>query len=393
MEAVKLNEIAIGPSEKRDRILANPDRRFDFVLFAESETLSSLQTRLNELPETRASIPIAGDDHFVVLPLISAVASNLSVASVLALLDSGLVTRAWYLHRDLSGEVLRIIQAITRITDTFEPPTPINLSLGPPRRLMPMLFHETDPMNLATRAAAQKGHIVIMAAGNYGDLGAGRGWINPWCVPDWVLSVGASDETAQVMWPGSAHGRPDDPTSGPDFVADGIEVIGPWPTNLTKSKSRREHDESNSKFTSRTTKEKWDLYTLESGTSQATAQVTRSVAQIVHFLTQMMRESEDAKTIRFTLMLPIKRFEHQATYFPRLSGEVLSVSNDTIEVVYTLTTPWQLVRQLLIDTAQEMPEQYGRDWIGAGFISPAITMKQFGQYGEADISIDMSKVR
>lgn len=85
-------------------------------------------------------------------------------------------------------------------------------------------FIEYDPgsvLNRATKAAHDAGITVVMAAGNDGAHGAGR--ISRYCIPDWVVCVGASTKTGALASL-SSRGDPADETWWVDVLAPGEYV-------------------------------------------------------------------------------------------------------------------------------------------------------------------------
>lgn len=93
----------------------------------------------------------------------------------------------------------------------------VNLSLG----LRIFDFDPDEPINRATRAASERGIVVVMAAGNFGE--AGDDTLTSWARADWVISVGATDLHGQKVEPYSSRGLPDHLTLHPTIVAAGMQ--------------------------------------------------------------------------------------------------------------------------------------------------------------------------
>ena len=374
-----------GPPEKAAALRADPDASFDFIVSAKEAFPNSLEARIDALAEPQ------GSGLVTELPLITSVMAKLHVRDAEALAADPAVRRVWYVHEDLAPLYGRVIRALAADARQGAGPMVVNISLGPPADLIPMAFSDDEPMNEATGNAAKAGLVIIMAIGNYGPT---AGYVNPWCRPDWMTCVGAADETAKTMWVRSARGLPGDPTTWPDVVADGIDVIGPFPTNLAKSPSRRAHDDGNPIFAARVRPEKRALYTIGDGTSFATPQVTRAAAQIVFFVQHAATEARPPIEGRnlFSLTLTKAAYQRSLGGRGRYAGKVVATSADGVEVGYALTVPpWRLVKQLLIDTSIDMPG-VPRDQQGAGFVSPDYVERQFGRFGKAHITIDPQKV-
>ena len=379
-------EALFGPPDKAAALREDPDHPYDFIISAKGTFPAGLRTRIAGLVAPTEGAEVTD------LPLITSVMARLHVRDAEALAEDAAVRRVWYVHDDLAPLYARIITALTADVDHHDAgPMVINVSLGPPASLIPMSSWDDEPMNEATGRAAQAGLVIIMAIGNYGPT---DGYVSPWCRPDWMTCVGAADETARTIWSASGRGLPEDPRTWPDVVADGIDVIGPFPTNLTKSPARQAQDDGNPVFAARVPAGKRGLYTIGDGTSFATPQVTRAAAQIVFFVQRTAAEAQPPIEGRnlFSLTLSKAGYARSLLGRGRYAGNVLGTSADGVEVGYALTSPpWRLVKQLLIDTAIDMPD-VPRNRQGAGFVSPDFVERQFGRFGKAPISIESQKV-
>jgi hypothetical protein len=78
-----------------------------------------------------------------------------------------------------------------------------------------------EPVNVATRRAARRGAVVVVAAGNGGPA---EGSISRWATP-WVVPVGAADQAGGAVLPLSGAGWAAEPESGPLVVARGDAVV------------------------------------------------------------------------------------------------------------------------------------------------------------------------
>jgi hypothetical protein len=92
----------------------------------------------------------------------------------------------------------------------------INLSLG-----FTDPFDPDEPVQIATRTAAERQMVVVVAAGNDGP---GQGTLQELAQPDWVLAVGATDPQGQLL-KRSSRGWPDGPM--PAVVSDGTDDVEP----------------------------------------------------------------------------------------------------------------------------------------------------------------------
>lgn len=156
----------------------------------------------------------------------------------------------------------------------------------------------------------------------------------------------------------SARGLASEPKTWPDMVANGIDVISTWPTNIPKPENRRRDDEANPVFQKSVPKDQWPHFSIESGTSQATAQVSRASAQIIAYVRNAAQQKGQVQAgdKLFSITVPRDRLAATGKRGPRLTGELHPIAGSTdTEIIYRLVQPWRLVKQLLMDTAVPMP--------------------------------------
>jgi subtilisin family serine protease len=365
----------LGPSEHIDDLEADPAGVYAFIVRGDAPGIAAATILAAADPDLGPPTP---------LPLIDGVVLALHASDAIALSTRTGIQQVWYVPRLLVGTYAHVIQSFQYIAANSAPPEPINLSLGPDPAVMPIAPHLEEPMNEATRRMADKGFIPVMAVGNYYDPAhPNPGVVNPWCLPDWVICVGAAHPDLSGPWVGSARGTPGDPSTWPDVVANGVDVLGPWTSATPKSMEQRQHDEASTVFRTKIPKQDWNSFTLMSGTSQATAQVTRAVSQITFFVQQTIRAHPDSKTGEplFSIVIPPDRYA-MASRIKRLTGDVGKPSASGVEVSYRWVDPWVLVKQLLIDTVVPMKGSQPSE-VGAGYVSPDYIDQQFGQYGIA----------
>lgn len=374
----------LGPPDKVDQLHEDSDSVLPFIVRGTATGLTAARALAQDTKDVPGNTPLA---------LIDGVAVSLKEQDAEAIAKRDDIAQVWYVNKDLVSEYINVIRGLERLANTATSPMPANLSLGPPAALMPMKGYDQEPMNLATERAARHGIISIFAIGNYYTKDEPNpGVVNPWCRPDWVICVGAASENAKTLFEQSARGVASDTATWPDVVADGIDVLSTWPRNLRKSDAQRRHDETNPRFMKIPAKDR-DMYTVMSGTSQATPQVSRAAAQIVYFISQTIakKASPAGGSPLFSLTIPIDRFDFVNRARPRLTGEITKRTASDVEVTYHLVEPWRLVKQLLRDTAVPMPGFAPQD-VGSGFVSPAYVDQQFGAYGRAKIEILPEKV-
>lgn len=372
----------IGPAEKRAALEQQPDATYPFVLrLQDGATLADL------LPGH------AADPALTALPLLGGVALPLPVATALALEGDPRLRQIWYLHPDLAPFDLRVISALDWNLRTLPLPAIANLSIGPPPRFWGDPQPEDAPLRVASRLAAEAGLVQVAAIGNAGaGPGDRRGIVNPLCLPDWVISVGAYDSTTHAIAPFSSRGHPDRPETWPDVVAQGVDVIGPFPTHLTKTPERRARDEANPQFMATVPTADREIYTLESGTSQAAALVSGAAGQVLFFLRETIAQTGAAfGAPLFELTAPPGRASDALSDRPRLTGTAQPLADGGTLFHYTVDDWWKMVAQVLRDVALPLPGITSQDG-GAGLIDRATINAQFGAYGTPPAQIAAQKV-
>jgi serine protease AprX len=83
------------------------------------------------------------------------------------------------------------------------------------------IYDENDPVNVATKLLTDRNVNVVFSAGN---SGSGNGTLNPYAAAPWVISVGATDEKANLAG-FSSRGIMGSATQSPSLVAPGINVV------------------------------------------------------------------------------------------------------------------------------------------------------------------------
>ncbi len=355
----------LGPKRLVEALRAQPNEEYYFVV-----------------SYSRRAIPDAGllqGEKAIPIDLLNGVSLPLKVADAFKLAKSAGIDWVWYLHPEEASGTIRALQGIDYTVKTMPMPNLANLSLGPPTKFYRSEPDHDAPIPRALRAAADMGLISVVAVGNVGKHAPG--FVNPWSTPPWVISVGAWDHTTGEVWHDSSTAYEDQPDAWPDVVAPGVDVIGPWTTARKKTAERRAYDEANERFRKTVPKEKWDQYTLMTGTSQATAVTSAATAQILRYLNGYIKEhNKSYGDPLFKIEVEAGRVNSHDTMAPRLTGTSTQRADGRVVYAYTLDKPWRLVKQILIDTA--IPVKNGEPWkAGAGLVDPTYIAKQFGAYG------------
>ncbi len=325
------------------------------------------------------------------LELLHGYAAKIEVREAFAIAEQEDIAWVWYLHPSQAQGTINAIQGIDYTVKTMPLPNLANLSVGPPSDFYQLEADTNEPMTRALDAAADKGLVSIVAIGNQGNTAPG--YVNPWSTSNKVISVGAWDHTTNAVWSRSSVAKKEFSSAWPDVVAPGVDVIGPQTSTKEKSPSQKKYDESNERFVELIEKEKWDLYTLKSGTSQAAAVVTNASAQLLRYLNGFIKEhgSKPGDQL-FSLETGPERISSYDTIAERLTGRAKPTDSGGMIYEYWLDAPWKLIKQILIDTAS--PIAGAEPWeAGAGLVDPEFIREQFGQYGTDPASIMAVKVQ
>lgn len=349
----------LGPARLVDALRNQPDNTYDFVVtFAPG---GPVDEALLQRPDARA------------LPIIGAVALRITVKEALALAEGPDVEWVWYFHPDEALGNIRIIEAMgatVAASSNFA-----NLSIGPPSSFFVQVPDYDSPVIRALQAAAADGVIPVVAIGNEGVRAPG--YVNPWSIPPWVISVGAWDHTTDAVWAASSTALPEQIEAWPDVVAPGVDVISAWPTNLEKTAAQKARDEGDARFRATVPEAEWDLYTMMSGTSQATAMVTNAAATVFGFVRDLaQQQNSDYGDPMFSLEVGPDRISEHDRVVQRLTGTAEPTANGGMVYTYVFDEPWKLVKQILMDTAIPVPG--AEPWqAGAGLVLPDHIRQQF----------------
>lgn len=245
----------------------------------------------------------------------------------------------------------------------------VNLSASPG----PYPFYEAEPMNLATRTAAEKGFIIIVAAGNEGP---GENTLNPWSVAPWVIGVGAADRSGKELWVNSSIGRPGDQLYHPAVVAPGKDV----PVLIAPSSHMEKiHGTTVASVVLNAVKEAGE--DLHSGTSLATPLVARVCWYVIKFINglyitdRLIRKITQSGQVDLSEAMWLSKIEP----LPRLLSELKAHG-----IGYTLSFSPFVVRQIIEKMARPM-EGYTIHQVGTGFVDDHIVESYLSQFGVRDL--------
>jgi len=353
---------------------------------SEHEVIGRLQNTLD------TSIGPPGTEN---LSLISGFAIVATSDELQRFSDAEPVTAIWQIPEEIYNVYVRIIKSLEDLViSSSNAPGVANISLAPPRQVLSPEFDPAEPIHIATRAAAENNQVVVFAAGNYGPA---NNMLNPWSVAPWVISVGAASKDGTRLADFSSRGIPANPIYRPTVVAPGVDVIGAHVKGVRKTAKQKE-DEKRIGFKKIVPWRRRRWYSVNSGTSFATPEVSRIVLQIIHFLGKMRESTELAKggplpanatfAQIYTHDQNAKRDDRVTTN--RLIGK-LDVFGSASTASYPIAASPTVVKQIILDMAIVMPD-YQPHEVGAGFVSRELAEHYFGAYGIVDPAVTSYKV-
>lgn len=360
-----------GPSAIVEQARAQPDAILHFIVRGTPSGRNAARALLPSQPGE-----VAED-----LPLIDGVLLALKVSDAEALAKRDDVEQVYYVRTDMTQLYSTVIRALGSAWTTAPAPGVVSMSLGPDNAVMPLASDADDPINLATGKVADKGFAMVMAIGNYYDVGSPRpGITNPWCRPQWIICVGAASADAAVLLDESARGMSGDKATWPTVVAYGVNVLSSWPAHVQKTPKQQARDAASAEWRA-LPKDVRDDYAVMSGTSQATGQVSRAASQVLWFVQQTLSGMNGVKRgdVLFSIDVPQAQFDSGGRLGPRLNGDVAQPVKGAVRITYRVDEPWKIAKQVLIDTAQPMPG-FAPEAVGAGFVSPDYIDAQFGRF-------------
>lgn len=244
----------------------------------------------------------------------------------------------------------------------------INLSVSPG----PYPFYEAEPMNLATRTAAEKGFVIVVAAGNEGP---GENTLNPWSVAPWVIGVGAADRSGKELWVRSSVGRRGDQLYHPTVVAPGKDV----PVLIAPPSSREKlHGTTVASVALCAVKEAGE--DLHSGTSLAAPVVARVCWYVIKFIDalyitdRLITKISQSGLVDLSEAMWLSKIEPLPTLLSELKAHGIG---------YTLSFSPFVVRQIIEKMARPM-KGYAAYQVGAGFVDDHVAESYLTQFGVRD---------
>ena len=131
------------------------------------------------------------------------------------------------------------------------------------------VFDLNDPVNIATKILTERGINVVFSAGN---SGAGNGTLNPYSIPSWVVSVGATDDKGRLA-NFSSRGSFGSARFSPSLVAPGVNIV-----SLRSAATQTSALGVAGSDSQRLTPAEIPFYTTASGTSFSAPQVAGAIA-------------------------------------------------------------------------------------------------------------------
>ena len=219
-------------------------------------------------------------------------------------------------------------------------------------------------MNLATWAGAQHGLVFIFAVGNDGP---DQNTLSPWSVAPWVIGVGAVDKDGKRLWESSSVGIPDDIICHPTVVAHGIEV--PVLALDHDPESEKKHGSDVFWVTMGAEPEPGDEIVHKTGTSLATAQVSRICGYIIEY-------------IDYLKLVYGELTRGDAYYGCELYYEILR-ELEAHNVRHDVTASASTVKKILEEMAVTV-KGYDAHQVGAGFVDDRLAIRYLTNFSARD---------
>ena len=309
------------------------------------------------------------------LELIHGFTISATAEQVNALATHDEVLAIWSIPTPLFPAYANIIKSIEYYLEQNPAGGPIECEPRPSPEFLPMSYEPEEPMNLATKAAFDRGCLTVFSVGN---AGPAQDTLNPWGLAPWVIGVGATSEDGSLLWKESSRGRPGDAIYHPTVVAPGIDILTTHPSGVPKGPELLEA-EKRTGFYDKVPREKWPLYTVVTGTSFAAGHVTRIVTQLYFFLTQAEHEAAAGGASSFEIEYP---FAMKPDPSERRAGTVIPDPTH-FKVKYPAKRDPAVIRQIVIDAAQPVPGTQFHE-SGGGFVQFELIGELFGKYGLAN---------
>lgn len=329
-------------------------------------------------PESLRSIVEAANGDFLFHAL-NYVAVKINAGSIKNLTKNQSVIKIWHVDQSIFETYVGALKAFERILEDRKPVGPVNLSLAPPLdKPGENCFNPQEPFNVGTKKLFEAGYIPVVAAGNEGNLGINT--LNPWSVAPWVIGVGAATVDGKKLESYSSIGIPNSSLYHPTVVGPGTDIV-PHPPDIPKTPEQIKIDEEliPEDLLKRS-------YTVFSGTSCATANISGAVANIVPYLQNNFgigkteHKNGDSKV-----------YVHHIDLAPKILELNFSVG-DYHKIIHVDVSSESVlplkVKEILTKIAVPMPG-YKQHEIGAGFTSRKITEKLFGKH---DITLGGYKI-
>jgi subtilisin family serine protease len=383
-ELENVNESKFHPASLRAALTQQPNKQYRLIVLAKRGRHAEVIGLARSMVDRNIGPP--GTET---LDLIEGVAVSATMKQVEALSDAEAVGAIWGIAAAIHEVYVRIIRSLGNAVQNKI--RVVNISLAPPRGLLDPHFDPEEPMNLATRAAADKRLIVVFAAANYGPV---ENTLNPWSVAPWVLSVGAASEDGKRLADFSSRGVPSDPLYRPTVVAPGIDQIVAHPSKIPKTEEQLSA-EMRIGFKQRVPWLKHSQYTVVSGTSFACPVVVSVAGQIIYFMDHLRLLLGKPEIPPDATWAQIYTHGRTATLDDRLTTNRLAGKLTHAGGASTGSYPFHstpaVVKQIVMDMALGMPPHKPHE-IGAGFVSQPLALHYFGRFGRVAPEITSYKV-
>jgi hypothetical protein len=305
----------------------------NLVDFAPSDISETLFEELNwnksGIKNNSKTYLIGEIQYFNNFPVVGILMRKSEIKQVRKLLNANYI---YEVPKSLARTYLKIIRHFDNILNKSKnlENSFINLSLQPPT---PSPFNKKEAINIATKIMSDKGVVIVMAAGNFGEFGDNT--LSSWSVAPWVIGVGASYPDGKKLWEKSSRGIPGDFLYHPTVVAPGVNVKTKINIPGIKGLVGIEH---------------------LAGTSIATAFITSIAAQCSVFINKLATNTTKMNKLKKEVKLKLG-----------------------IEIKSIVSNP-RTIKKMIENMAKKMPGCKTHE-IGFGFVDEEIALKYFNNFG------------
>lgn len=227
--------------------------------------------------------------NWVEFPELDVVIARVRASAILEKTDGVPIERIEILDPKMTQRIVMILAAVRRLEavhGTLFSVGALNMSLGVPKAFLGKNRSGEETVREALGRLVERHIPVVMSIGNDGP---DKDTANPWALAPGVIIATATDQTGSGLWSGSSRLPLALAPKSTVFAAHGYLSVGAWASGSPKTPQMLEA-ERQVDLTALVGAGNEHLYRVDSGTSYAAAEVTRSIC-LVHQAVMAIRFS------------------------------------------------------------------------------------------------------